>query len=299
MARSCPWLRSPVRHLLNIWLRNSTKLSNILGKYYLVAVSYFDLSLFSFFSVDGWVYCGIAWRGSPSFTFNVTIMKDSDTGNVWYHFVSCDITRNKTFLGVLLSVLSPEKIYWSWTSSLKLWIMRRLSRRRPMKLRGFSVRFLAIFRLIVTEKKKCDWPRCRRSQWAPPHPVCWCFEVSSLNSWTHFHNLMLLQGQPGLVWWQVGAGWTLLTILLRLRWEILNLKWQHGELSHAPLFNYCTSPYLLISLSLSIGDIGGQMGLFIGASVLTILEIFDYLYEVKWCFNQFKCNSLNMHLFLY
>ncbi|GCC16986.1 hypothetical protein chiPu_0021946, partial [Chiloscyllium punctatum] len=27
-------------------------------------------------------------------------------------------------------------------------------------------------------------------------------------------------------------------------------------------------------------DIGGQMGLFIGASILTILEIFDYLYEV-------------------
>ena len=30
-----------------------------------------------------------------------------------------------------------------------------------------------------------------------------------------------------------------------------------------------------------LGDIGGQMGLFIGASVLTILEIFDYLYEVN------------------
>ncbi|KAL4608986.1 acid-sensing ion channel 4 [Arapaima gigas] len=29
------------------------------------------------------------------------------------------------------------------------------------------------------------------------------------------------------------------------------------------------------------GDIGGQMGLFIGASVLTILEIFDYVYEVN------------------
>ncbi|KAL2295130.1 hypothetical protein Nmel_018283, partial [Mimus melanotis] len=27
------------------------------------------------------------------------------------------------------------------------------------------------------------------------------------------------------------------------------------------------------------GDIGGQMGLFIGASILTILELFDYLYE--------------------
>uniref|UniRef100_A0AAQ5XNP1 Acid-sensing ion channel 1 n=1 Tax=Amphiprion ocellaris TaxID=80972 RepID=A0AAQ5XNP1_AMPOC len=32
-----------------------------------------------------------------------------------------------------------------------------------------------------------------------------------------------------------------------------------------------------------LGDIGGQMGLFIGASILTILEIFDYLYEVRKC----------------
>lgn len=31
------------------------------------------------------------------------------------------------------------------------------------------------------------------------------------------------------------------------------------------------------------GDIGGQMGLFIGASILTILELFDYLYEVRLC----------------
>ncbi|NWY07058.1 ASIC1 protein, partial [Nothoprocta ornata] len=30
----------------------------------------------------------------------------------------------------------------------------------------------------------------------------------------------------------------------------------------------------------SAGDIGGQMGLFIGASILTILEMFDYAYEV-------------------
>ncbi|XP_035254020.1 acid-sensing ion channel 2-like isoform X2 [Anguilla anguilla] len=29
-----------------------------------------------------------------------------------------------------------------------------------------------------------------------------------------------------------------------------------------------------------LGDIGGQMGLFIGASILTILEVFDYAYEV-------------------
>ncbi|XP_029102722.1 acid-sensing ion channel 2-like isoform X2 [Scleropages formosus] len=29
-----------------------------------------------------------------------------------------------------------------------------------------------------------------------------------------------------------------------------------------------------------LGDIGGQMGLFVGASILTILELFDYAYEV-------------------
>lgn len=29
------------------------------------------------------------------------------------------------------------------------------------------------------------------------------------------------------------------------------------------------------------GDIGGQMGLFIGASILTLLELVDYLYEVR------------------
>lgn len=36
---------------------------------------------------------------------------------------------------------------------------------------------------------------------------------------------------------------------------------------------------------LCVGDIGGQMGLFIGASILTILELFDYLYEVRLGFN--------------
>uniref|UniRef100_A0ABI7XRX9 Acid sensing ion channel subunit 2 n=1 Tax=Felis catus TaxID=9685 RepID=A0ABI7XRX9_FELCA len=30
-----------------------------------------------------------------------------------------------------------------------------------------------------------------------------------------------------------------------------------------------------------LGDIGGQMGLFIGASILTILELFDYIYEAQ------------------
>uniref|UniRef100_A0A8D0GQ14 Acid sensing ion channel subunit family member 4 n=1 Tax=Sphenodon punctatus TaxID=8508 RepID=A0A8D0GQ14_SPHPU len=34
-------------------------------------------------------------------------------------------------------------------------------------------------------------------------------------------------------------------------------------------------------LSGLLGDIGGQMGLFIGASILTVLEILDYIYEVK------------------
>lgn len=48
------------------------------------------------------------------------------------------------------------------------------------------------------------------------------------------------------------------------------------------------------------GDIGGQMGLFIGASILTILELFDYLYEVKYLpshqepLTHIQCNILSM-----
>ncbi|NXD31369.1 ASI1C protein, partial [Spelaeornis formosus] len=38
--------------------------------------------------------------------------------------------------------------------------------------------------------------------------------------------------------------------------------------------------HALTAVTSRAGDIGGQMGLFIGASLLTILEIFDYLYEV-------------------
>lgn len=41
-----------------------------------------------------------------------------------------------------------------------------------------------------------------------------------------------------------------------------------------------TQATLMASLS-SAGDIGGQMGLFIGASILTVLELFDYAYEVR------------------
>lgn len=46
----------------------------------------------------------------------------------------------------------------------------------------------------------------------------WTYETG----WTHFHNLMPLQGQPGWVWRGTGAGWTLLTVLHRLLGEILN-----------------------------------------------------------------------------
>lgn len=44
--------------------------------------------------------------------------------------------------------------------------------------------------------------------------------------------------------------------------------------------------HLLVTIfpSSSPGDIGGQMGLFIGASILTILEILDYIYEVCLAF---------------
>lgn len=37
----------------------------------------------------------------------------------------------------------------------------------------------------------------------------------------------------------------------------------------------------LTLLLCSVGDLGGQMGLFIGASILTLLEILDYIYEAR------------------
>uniref|UniRef100_A0A672L0H5 Acid-sensing ion channel 1 n=1 Tax=Sinocyclocheilus grahami TaxID=75366 RepID=A0A672L0H5_SINGR len=44
-----------------------------------------------------------------------------------------------------------------------------------------------------------------------------------------------------------------------------------------------------------LGDIGGQMGLFIGASILTILELFDYLYEflIVYISSQAPCENLH------
>ena len=37
-----------------------------------------------------------------------------------------------------------------------------------------------------------------------------------------------------------------------------------------------------------LGDVGGQMGLFIGCSTLTLLEAFDYFYDIIKVKNFFK-----------
>ncbi|KAG2458883.1 WNT6 protein, partial [Polypterus senegalus] len=42
----------------------------------------------------------------------------------------------------------------------------------------------------------------------------------------------------------------------------------------------CSPNFYIECADDALGDIGGQMGLFIGASLLTILEILDYIYEV-------------------
>ena len=50
-----------------------------------------------------------------------------------------------------------------------------------------------------------------------------------------------------------------------------------------------------------LGDIGGQMGLFIGASIMTILELFDYVYEVIKVDSQITCiklDGINNHFFV-
>lgn len=70
------------------------------------------------------------------------------------------------------------------------------------------------------------------------------------------------------------------TIEQKKAYEVAGLL---GNTTHSSMNVFC----FISTLSLNhkymyvAGDIGGQMGLFIGASILTILELFDYAYEVK------------------
>ncbi|XP_032296976.1 acid-sensing ion channel 1 isoform X1 [Coturnix japonica] len=54
----------------------------------------------------------------------------------------------------------------------------------------------------------------------------------------------------------------------------------HSSDEVCPFSAPSASSALLIAFLSPPGDIGGQMGLFIGASILTVLELFDYAYEV-------------------
>lgn len=104
--------------------------------------------------------------------------------------------------------------------------------------------------------------------WLSEHPAAHFRSSSTLRwrLWTRKHIIKI---------WCSLQGTSAIKAMTFLLW----LKWQWGEWFHTPMFS--DGQYVFISLLL--GDIGGQMGLFIGASVLTILEIFDYLYEVKFC----------------
>lgn len=79
------------------------------------------------------------------------------------------------------------------------------------------------------------------------------------------------------------SGYTLRSRLSQTHYCIWCFFFQRSALSR-PGHLCCDKKQLFshVFVSLLPGDIGGQMGLFIGASVLTILEIFDYLYEVKY-----------------
>ncbi|KAJ3591734.1 hypothetical protein NHX12_006866, partial [Muraenolepis orangiensis] len=59
-----------------------------------------------------------------------------------------------------------------------------------------------------------------------------------------------------------------------------NLTRYGKELSMVKIPSKGSARYLSRKYDNMHGDIGGQMGLFIGASILTILEILDYIYEV-------------------
>lgn len=64
-------------------------------------------------------------------------------------------------------------------------------------------------------------------------------------------------------------------------WKGNRSKGLASEFICSPLPRSVVTKAKPLIFSLSPGDIGGQMGLFIGASILTILELFDYIYEVS------------------
>ncbi|KAG7234770.1 hypothetical protein INR49_003984, partial [Caranx melampygus] len=71
-------------------------------------------------------------------------------------------------------------------------------------------------------------------------------------------------------------------LVLDVFFEALNYETIEQKKAYevAGLLGKCDPPGFSQQGVLESGDIGGQMGLFIGASILTILELFDYAYEV-------------------
>ena len=67
---------------------------------------------------------------------------------------------------------------------------------------------------------------------------------------------------------------------LNVYFEALNYETVEQKKAYEGQFYKVNEQGLTISVPGLLGDIGGQMGLFIGASIMTILELFDYVYEV-------------------
>lgn len=177
----------------------------------------------SVLSLCRWMYCGIAWSESPSFTFNATIMKwnvEIDRPNVISLEIKlngcppfCLLTReNILVLDIFFEALNYEKI----------------EQTKAYEIAGLLGKFLAVSAWLW-QKSVVDLSISTHSG-PPPYflqcagtPAALRFPLWTCETgWTHFHNLMLWQGQPGWVCREAGAGWTLLTVLHRLRGEILN-----------------------------------------------------------------------------
>ena len=123
-----------------------------------------------------------------------------------------------------------------------------------MKLPGSSVRFspFTVYcdrKMWLTSVSALSAGR-RTFHIVCSRPVLWGFLFELLKKAEHIFIIWCsCKGSCGCVWGEVGAGWTLLTILCRLLWEILNEKWQHRKHRHTLLFHPCTLTYLFISPS--------------------------------------------------
>lgn len=155
-------------------------------------------------------------------------MRDSYTGNVICHLALCDMTRNKKSVGcALVCPLSRENIL-VLDIFFEALNYEKIEQKKAYEIAGLLGKILEVSGSL-RHKNMVDLAISTLSGPLPHISHC-LFTTGALrfplwtceSGWTHFHNLMFLQGQPGCASDEKLGLYGHLTILLRFLQEIVN-----------------------------------------------------------------------------